>query len=141
MPEIRSGGQPVTQITVIDSEPGRQDEALALIDCALHACIESAGMSDPPVVPEEGPADAEPEDAMESEEPAGEVIVEEDVMEETIVVSPTVSEDAPSEPHMGEPPSPSQPQPVVPEEESAGDAMDALRLVMQLPPQGAAWRR
>jgi heme-degrading monooxygenase HmoA len=31
MPQIRTDNQPVTQITIIDSEPGQQAEALALM--------------------------------------------------------------------------------------------------------------
>lgn len=31
MPEIRTDGQPVTQITVVDSEPGKQEEALSVM--------------------------------------------------------------------------------------------------------------
>lgn len=31
MPQIQSAQQPVTQITVIDAEPGKQNEALALM--------------------------------------------------------------------------------------------------------------
>ena len=32
MPQIQTGSQPVTQITVVDSEPGKQDEALSLME-------------------------------------------------------------------------------------------------------------
>ena len=31
MPQIESSDQPVTQITVVEAEPGKQDEALALM--------------------------------------------------------------------------------------------------------------
>ena len=36
MPEIRGNQQPVTQITVIEPEPGKQDEALALMRARAH---------------------------------------------------------------------------------------------------------
>jgi quinol monooxygenase YgiN len=31
MPQIHTGGEPVTQITVVESEPGKLDEALSLM--------------------------------------------------------------------------------------------------------------
>jgi heme-degrading monooxygenase HmoA len=31
MPEIHTGNQPVTQITIVEPEPGKQDEALSLM--------------------------------------------------------------------------------------------------------------
>ena len=43
MPQIRSDHQPVTQITVIEAETGRQDEALALMRARAHFMASQPG--------------------------------------------------------------------------------------------------
>lgn len=43
MPQIDAARQPVTQITIVESEPGKQDEALALMKKRAHFMARQPG--------------------------------------------------------------------------------------------------
>lgn len=110
--------------TVVEEEVDVIEETIVVPPTVSEDAPTEPHMGEPPspsqpqpVYPDGEPGAAEPDDAAQTDEPAGEMVVEEEMeaVEETIVGPPTDSEDAPAEPHMGEPPSPSQPQPVYPD--------------------------